>query len=159
MENYSRIIDAVLKKLDWDYIMKYFDNHGGFDDEEISSKRKRIKINSNTKNILTVKKELKDLIQFVIDSSFTELQHDNWIIFYTAKDSGYKIEVVFTPTRASVSDSLEDEPLETETSSDERERDVLQNMLDKSIKEENYELSAAVFSRLKKLDKSIASKK
>ena len=152
MENYSKLIDEVFKKLDWDHIMKYYETRGELEEDATGKKGKKVRI--HTKNILTIKKELKDLVKFVVDSNFSELQHDNWIIFWSNKESGYRLEIIFTPTRAVMSetDSIEDEEI---FGSDEVERDVLRDMLKKSIREENYELSAVIHSRIKRLDKII----
>lgn len=153
MENYSKLIDAVFKRLDWDHIMKYYENKEIEEDQGKRGKRVRL----NTKTLATVKKELRDLVKFVMDSNFSELQHDNWIITWSNKDKGYRLEIIFTPTRAILledEDNVEDDDM----SSDEVERDVLRDMLKKSIKEENYELSAVIHSRLKKLDKVIKDK-
>lgn len=155
MENYSKLIDDVFKKLDWDHIMKYYDTQKEVD-EESTKKGKRVRVNS--KNIVTVKKELKDLVKFVVESNFSELQHDNWIIFWSNKESGYRLEIIFTPTRVIMSEEDSNVPDDEEMiTSDEIERDVLRDMLKKSIQEENYELSAVIHSRLKKLDKVIKS--
>ena len=152
MENYSKLIDEVFKKLDWDHIMKYYETRGELEEDSSSKKGKKVRVHA--KSILSVKKELKDLVKFVVDSNFSELQHDNWIIFWTNKESGYKLEIIFTPTRAVISekDNIEDEEI---FGSDEVERDVLKDMLKKSIKEENYELSAVIHSRIKRLDRII----
>lgn len=160
MENYSKLIDEVFKRLDWDHIMKYFETqHGDAYEDTTSKKGKKIRV--TTKSVFTVKKELRDLVKFVIDSNFNELQHNNWIIFWSNKESGYRLEIIFTPTRVVLSEN--DNAPEEEDSSvgnpDEIERDVLKEMLVKSIKEENYELSAVIHSRLKKLDKAIKDKK
>jgi hypothetical protein len=155
MENYSKLIDSVFKKLDWNYIMKYFDARGELEEDETTSKKgKRVRVNS--KNIVTIKKELKDLVKFVVDSNFNELQHDNWIIFWSNKESGYRLEIIFTPTRAVMSekDNIDEEEI---FGSDEVERNVLVDMLNKSIREENYELAGVINSRIKKLDKIIKS--
>jgi hypothetical protein len=157
MKNYSKLIEDVLKKLDWDHIMKYYENHRDVDDEPIKKGRGK-KVSVNVKTVHTVKKELKDLVRFVIESGFTELQHDNWIIFWSNKENGWRLEIVFTPTRAVLSENAESaEDADEIMNSDEIERDVLSDMLKKSIKEENYELSAVIHSRLKKLDKTIKS--
>jgi len=157
MENYSKLINEVFSKLDWDHIMKYYDQNKTIEEEQPNKKGKHVRL--NTKTLGTVKKELRDLVRFVVDSNFSELQHDNWIILWSTKESGYRLEIVFTPTRAVV---LEDESSNVEEddipNSDEIERDVLKDMLKKSIQEENYELSAVIHSRLKKLDKSIGAK-
>jgi hypothetical protein len=156
MENYSKLIDEVFKRLDWDHIMKYYDQNKEIEEEQPNKRGKRVRL--NTKTVATVKKELRDLVRFVVDSNFSELQHDNWIILWSNKESGFRLEIVFTPTRAVV---LEDEDTTDEEelpSSDEVERDVLRDMLKKSNQEENYELSAVIYSRLKKLDKSIGLK-
>lgn len=147
MENYSKMIDSVIKKLDWDIIMKYYEN-GNF--EEIPHKRKRVQI--TTKSIVAIKKELKDLAQFAIDGNLSEVQHDNWMILWNVN----RLEIIFTPVRAtsSINDNTAED--DEEINSDIVERDVLKDMLDKSIKEENYELSAVIHSRLKKLEKILS---
>jgi hypothetical protein len=153
MENYSKIIDSVIKKLDWDTIMKYYDY---VDYEEGPNKRKRVQI--KTKGITTIKKELRDLIQFVIDGNLNEIQHVNWIISWKNNETGFKLDIIFAPVRASITDTSEFVEEECISNSDLAERDVLKDMLNKSILEENYELSAVIHSRLKKLDKILTSK-
>lgn len=152
MENYSKLIDAVLKKLDWDIIMKYYELNATIE-EDPDQKKKGKKVRLSQKTQFTVKKELKDLIKFAIDSNFDELQHDNWIIIWSNKN-GFRLEVIFTPTRVTIAETedIEDEYL----NSDEVERDVLNDMLKKAIGEENYELAAVIHSRLKKIDKIIS---
>lgn len=156
MENYSKLIDEAFKKLNWDHIMKYYDSHGEVEEDPTSTKKKRVRL--NTKSITTIKKELKDLMKFAMESNINEIEQDNWIIVWSNKDVGYRLELIFTPTRAVVSDdeaaTFDDDDAQ---SSDEIERDVLKDMLKKSIKEENYELSAVIHSRLKRLDKTIKS--
>lgn len=158
MENYSKLIDGVFKKLNWEYIMRYYEMNGDIEEEQPNTSKKGKKVRVNAKSIHTVKKELKDLVRFVIESNFNELQHDNWIIYWSNKEkNGYKLEIIFTPSRAMVSENEPVEEAEDTMNSDEIERDVLRDMLKKSIKEENYELSAVIHSRLKKLDKAIKS--
>lgn len=158
MENYSKLIDEVFKRLDWDHIMRYFETqHGDAYEDTTSKKGKKIRV--TTRSVFTIKKELRDLVKFVIDSNFNELQHNNWIIFWSNKESGYRLEIIFTPTRVVMSENDTPEEEDLAGNPDEIERDVLKEMLIKSIKEENYELSAVIHSRLKKLDKSIKDKK
>ena len=151
METIQKLIDEVLRKLDWDLIMKYFESTGVIEDEPIQSKKRVKRVQLNMKSLFTVKKELTDLIKFVIESNFDELQHDNWIISWT-KGTGCRLEVVFTPTRVIITENFDedDEPI---LNSDIVERDVLTDMLNKAVLEENYELAAVIHSRLKKLDK------
>ena len=159
MENYSKLIDEVFKRLDWDHIMRYFETqHGDAYEDTTSKKGKKVRV--TTKSVFAIKKELRDLVKFVIDSNFNELQHNNWIIFWSNKESGYRLEIVFTPTRAVMCEN-DNSPEEEDPvgNSDEIERDVLKEMLVKSVKEENYELSAVIHSRLKKLDKAIKDNK
>lgn len=156
MENYSKLIDGVFKKLNWDYIMRYYEMNGDIEEEQPSKKGKKVRVNA--KSVHTVKRELKDLVRFVIESNFTELQHDNWIIFWSNKEkNGYRLEIIFTPSRAMLCENESIEEDEPTMNSDEMERDVLLDMLKKSITEENYELSAVIHSRLKKIDKAIKS--
>jgi len=156
MENYSKLIEAILKKLDWDHIMKYYETHSSEVEEDPKRKGKRVRVTS--KNLSTIKKELKDLIMFVIESNFNELQHDNWIISWFNKGTGYRLEVIFTPTRSLISENEEDEEDDL-LNSDIVERDVLKDMMIKSVNEENYELAAVIRDRLKKLDKIIKANK
>ena len=150
MENYSKLIDAVLKKLDWDIIMKYYELNAKIEEDTNHKRGKKVRLSQKTQ--FTVKKELKDLIKFAIDSNFDELQHDNWIVIWSNKN-GFRLEVIFTPTRVTISET---EEIEEDLNSDEVERDVLNDMLKKAIKEENYELAAVIHSRLKKIDKIIS---
>lgn len=147
MKNYSKMIDDVINKLDWDHIMKYYDN------KEIDVKKKGRKVEVGLKNVFTIKKELKNLILFVIENNAGEIQHDNWIIYWHIKDSGNRLEIIFTPTRILYDDSIED--MNIEEYSETSELKTLNEMLDKSVKEENYELSAVIFSRIKRLKKSM----
>lgn len=154
MENYSKFIDEALKKLNWDHIMKYYESLEVIEEDASSKKKKRVRL--KTKDVFSVKKELKDLIKFVMSCDINEVEQDNWIISWVKKESGHTLEIVFTPTRCIMSD---DESLlfeeDDQLSSEELERDALENMLKKSIKEENYELSSVIHSILKKMDKNI----
>jgi len=136
--------------------MKYYETHSSEVEEDPKRKGKRVRVTS--KNLSTIKKELKDLIMFVIESNFNELQHDNWIISWFNKGTGYRLEVIFTPTRSLISENEEDEEDDL-LNSDIVERDVLKDMMIKSVNEENYELAAVIRDRLKKLDKIIKANK
>ena len=147
MKNYSKMIDVVINKLDWNHIMKYYDN------KDVDIKRNGKKIEVDSKSISTIKKELRDLINFVIENNAGEVQHENWIIYWHIKDSGNRLEIIFTPTRILYDDS--DEEILDEEYSETTELKTLDEMLSKSVKEENYELSAVIFSRIKRLKKTM----
>ena len=130
--------------------MKFFELNAKIEEDPHHKRGKKVRLSQKTQ--FTVKKELKDLIKFAIDSNFDELQHENWIIIWSNKN-GFRLEVIFTPTRITISET---EEIEEDLNSDEVERDVLSDMLKKAIGEENYELAAVIHSRLKKIDKIIS---
>ncbi len=148
MENYSKLIEEIIKKLDWSLIMKYYEIHGEVEEPVKKSKRINVKI----KNLYEIKKELKDLLKFILASNILEIQHECWIVSW----KNPKLEVVFAPTKIAcnfLEEEEEEEIVSAEDVENEMEIGVLTDMLEKSILEENYELSAVVNSRLKKLKK------
>lgn len=165
MENNLKIINDVLKNLDWDLIMSFYSPEPA--DEYYVKKRGAKTQQLKPKSLMDIKKELRDLLSFVIQGGIRELHHDQWIIFWRSGEEGEtrnnlssRMEVVFVPTR-SVShgnNPIDKDDLHTAIDLDEIERDTLFTLLKKSIAEENYELCAVISSRLKKLNKTKPSK-
>ena len=159
MENYSEMVDEVLRGLDWGLIMNFYES-GTYIETRKKKKNKDLSIKVTKESI---KKELKDLIRFVVDSNAKELHHDQWIIFWRSGEDernrlGSRLEVAFVPTRfvSFENDTVADDHA-IEPDLDEMEKETLKDLLTKSIKEENYELSAVIHSRLKKLSKGKTS--
>ena len=147
MENYSKMIEDAISCLNWNLVMNYYN--------EDTYQLKKI-----TKE--TVKKELRDIISFCIDSNTKFFQHGQWVIVFTSADDadeklGPSIEVMFVSTK-SVSYKCEDIHIEDELDVDAVEKDTMDRLLSKAIGEENYELAAIIHSRLKKINKKLKLK-
>lgn len=115
-----------------------------------------------------VKKELMSLCEHMLVQNIEELELDYWIIrwttlFVSSDRKWNKIEILFIPNRACAREDeifIDDVPEgDTEICElDEQERKALESLLKKSEKEENYELCAAIHTRLKKLNRIIRKK-
>lgn len=161
MENNSKIIEEVLRNLNWELILSFYASEPSEEDyTKKHSKTTRLK----PKTLQQIKKELKDLLLFVTQSNIRELHHEQWIIFWRSGDEssvnnthtnlGSRLEVVFVPTRSvSHGNNAMPDDIHTAQDLDEIERDTLNVLLAKSLKEENYELCAVIHGRLKKLNK------
>jgi hypothetical protein len=147
MDSLKKMVDLVLKKLNWNLVMEYYASN---DMKTKAGKRYSPE---------AVKKELRDLIKFMMDTNASELHHDPWIIFWNPGNESTKtrLEVAFVPTKAV---SMGEEIVEAEEilTEDEMERIALESLLEKNLATENYELCAVLRDRLKRLGKPLHGK-
>lgn len=149
------MVDEAIRCLNWDVIMEYYREHDYY---EIGVKKgkKTDRHNKVTKDFLV--KDLKNILNFVITNNITEFDHDQWFILFknveTKDGLGAKLEVLFAPTRG-VSFEEEFKPEAEEVDQNMEEKGVLEDLLKKSVQEENYELSAVLRDQIKKVDKLI----
>jgi hypothetical protein len=132
-----KLIETAIKGLDWKAIMEFYNSKTFVESDGRKTSR----------HIESVRKELKDLVHFVIESHMEEVQHDQWIIFWRNE----RLDIAFVPTRSS-SHSKEEPPIEVEEMDmDDMEKEALEELLEKNTKEENYELCAVIRDRLKQI--------
>lgn len=154
----KEMMNEAIRCLNWDIILDYYSIHDYF---EIGIKKRKNVTKTHkgvTKDFLI--KELKSIITFVIDGGLHEFDHDQWFIIYRNYEEigknglGARLEILFSPTKSVAFESEVRMPDE-DTDSTVMERDVLIKLLNKSVTEENYELSAVLRDRIKKVDKLI----
>lgn len=152
MENYSKAIDSAINKIDWDIVKMFY--------RELESISQKKKVVFRAKSVPEIKRDLKDLIKFAIEGNCKELRHDHWIISWNDnyKTGTFSLEVFFIASKASAMDEFNAPEVEDELDPDMVEKGVLEEMLVKSVKEENYELSAVIHRRLNKLNKALKKK-
>lgn len=149
----------MFKSLQWDLILEQY---YGADYKIKGSKLPKEKSKVTKEH---VKKELTDVLDYMLDMQLETLELDHWIIRWTVVLVGEsrnwtKLEVIFVPRRVVVQeDELfpDDDSAVTinESLLDTQEKLVLEKLLAKAEADENYELCGAIYSRLKKLDKII----
>ena len=152
MKNYSKTIDDAINRIDWDVVRTFYKEF-----ETISIKKKSY---YKAKTVPEIKRELRDLITFAIEGNCKELHHDQWIISWddNFRKGMFSLEVYFVASKSTSIEAIEDEELDEDMGPDMIERGVLISMLDKNVKEENFELAAVIRDRLKKLEKIIKRK-
>ncbi len=132
-KDYSKMVEQTINALNWTVILACYQ-------EDIPAQfAERKKLDKQT-----IKKELKDLLHFIIDTNIKHMEHESWVINW---EEDHKLEVLFCPTKSVVGE-LEDVSTESDDEQEIRELTVL---LMKSEKEEKYELCAAIKSNIKKL--------
>lgn len=147
----NMMISEAINCLNWNVIMTFYNNEDVKD-----GGHKQVTIEK-------VKKELRDISRFAIENNITEVDHVQWIILYKNNETdgknglGSRLEIIFVPTRAA---SFEDEfkIAEEEEDIDAMEMEILEELLEKSVKDERYELSAVLRDRMKKVKKLIKTK-
>ena len=160
----TQMIDEAIRCLNWDVIMEYYREHDYY---EIGAgkKIKRIpkvpRTDKLTKDFLV--KDLKHILNFVINNNIQEFDHDQWFILFknykmeTKDGLGTKLELLFAPTRGVAFEEEFKEVVEIDPNVQEKE--ALEELLSKSVHEENYELSAVLRDQIKKVTKLIKFKK
>lgn len=133
-KDYSKMIAEIINSLNWDVILA------------CNQERVPARFSDKKSEKPNLKKELKELLGFIIDTNIKHFEHDSWIINW----NDGKLEVLFCPTRSSKNETEID--LENE-STDEQEIRELMELLVKSEREEKYELCAAIKSNIRKLNR------
>lgn len=151
-KSFKKIFEEAIRCLNWEVIMGFYANN----DYESAFLKKRKGSGSITKD--QIKKELMNLVEFVLANNVNRFEADQWIIVCKMEgDLGNMIEIIFAPTKGCAFEGEPDYPTEDEALQDKYELDVLQELLDKSVLDENYELSAVLRDRMNKLKKHIKS--
>jgi hypothetical protein len=159
-KRFNAMINEAIRCLDWTIILDYYSVHDYLEVGMSSRKRKSLAKTHKgvTKEFLI--KELKSILAFVIENDVREFDHDKWYVLFRRDENlrsdglGAKLEVMFLPTRG-VAYEGEFKPEEEDTDNTKLERNMMLDLLDKSLKEENYELSAVLRDKIKKIDKLI----
>jgi hypothetical protein len=150
MENYSKVVNDAINKIDWNVVKMFYKEL-----ESISTKKK---VHFQAKSLADIKKELRNLIEFAIEGNCREVRHDQWIVSWKDdyKTGTFNLEVFFVACKATTKNEVERD--DDDLNPDLVEQGVLKNMLDKSVREENYELASVIHKRLGKLDKILKKK-
>lgn len=154
----KKIVAEALRNLKWDFIMAALG-----DDYKI--KGKPFSKDKHTKE--SIKKELEDILAYMIASSIEVIELDCWIIKWntvftrttgisSAPKECQRLEIIFVPHRSIIreDDILDDvEMAPTNLELDTQEQQALIKILKQAEADENYELCHSIHTRLKKLDK------
>lgn len=148
-KKFKKIFDEASNCLNWEVIMNFYEA-AEYESTFIQKKRNQ-KISKDH-----VKKELMKLVNFVLTNETTRFEADQWIIIYKNNgELGNMLEIIFCPTKGCAFEKEPDCRMEEEEADTEaQEQMVLKDMLDKSVEDENYELSAVLRDRIKRIDKS-----
>jgi hypothetical protein len=179
-KEHSKLMDKVLQSLDWDSILeinKVLKLGTGTGNEIIPGVKKKPFGDSLTKN--DFKNELKALLKYAIENHVPQLSYGNWIIYWISDDWDVdlhypeemddeeideldpeefnfvmepRIEVIFSPQRINLVGEISQPEGAT------KEFVNLEEMLEKAIKNEEYELATKIRDLIsqnkeKKLDK------
>lgn len=149
-KNFKKMFDEATRCLNWDVIMNFYESS---DKESVFLKKSRGRGGITKENI---RKELRNLVEFVISSDLSRFEADQWIILCKKNegDLGAMLEIIFAPTKSCAFENEVDYPTEEEATQDAYEIEVLTELLNKSVKEENYELSAVLRDRINKIMKA-----
>jgi len=147
---FKKMFDEAIRCLDWDVIMSFYDSN----DYESAYFKKRRGRGGITKD--SIRKELRNLVDFVLTNDISRFEAEQWIIISKKNegDLGGMLEIIFAPTKSCAFEKEDDYPTEEEINQDAYEVEVLQELLDKSVREENYELSAVLRDRINKIKKA-----
>jgi hypothetical protein len=149
----TKLIEKTISSLDWNSIFdsgKVFKFGVGEDVTTIPGIKKKKFSEEITKN--EYKSELKSLLKYVVENDVSELRYGPWMIFwfngewdleeYEEEDSflGSSIEVIYSPQRICLANIMG----KNENKIEESDFDRLENMLNKAIDSENYELASKI---------------
>jgi hypothetical protein len=172
MDKYKHIISEAINTLNWDMIMKayvdlklHYTCDFRFASKETLTKASKKKTLNYTvvPSMNNMREELENVVRYVINNNYQEMRYGYWYIFWVDDDLskeygdglGCELEILFCPT-SSVSFENEDaykcnlmEPEDL----DYMEEDMLQDILDKAVSDENFELAAVILKRINKLKK------
>lgn len=179
-KEHSKLMEKVLQSFDWDSILeinKVLKVGTGAGSEIIPGVKKKPFSDKITKG--DFKSELRSLIKHTVENHIPQLNYGNWIIYWVSDDWDVEIsypqeidpedredmeddetffvmephlEVIYSPQRISLTGEI------SETPGEEKEYVNLEEMLDKAIKNEDYEMASKIRdlisqNREKKLDK------
>ena len=171
---HSKLMDKVLQSLDWNSILevyKVFKMGVGGGNEVIPGLKRKPFSEDLDKN--DIKNELKTLIKHAIKNHITQLSYGHWIIYWVSDewelDSEFddeidedemdemeedfvfvlepQLEVIYSPQRISIKGEI------TPSASKPNENVNLEEMLEKSLKNEDYELATKIRDLIKAQNK------
>lgn len=168
---HSKLMDKIIQNLDWDSILavhKVFKRGVGEGNEVIPGLKRKVYSESLSKTDL--KNELKTLIKYMVSNHIPQISYGHWIIYWIndewdvdfseeeddeeeLEDVEYsfimepQLEVIYSPQRI----TLKGEASVSE--SDRREFVNLEDMLEKAIKNEDYELATKIRDLIKNQNK------
>ncbi len=162
-KDFRKLIEKVISSLDWDTIFeihKVFKFGVGEGSEVIPGLKRKIFNEDLTKN--DVKNELKAILRFVINNDISKFGYGPWMITWFNQDWDIifnnegeddfgedelddiqfdsKLEVIYAPQRICLTVNAAPEVKEEISS----EESVLNRMLKKALKSENYELAGKI---------------
>lgn len=146
----KKMFNEAVRCLNWDIIMNFYESN----DQESFFLKKRRGRGGLSKD--SIRKELKNLVEYVHNNDISRFEADQWIIMYKKGDGdlGAMLEIIFAPTKGCSFENEVEYPTEEEATQDAYEVEVLTELLEKSVKEENYELSAVLRDRINKINKA-----
>ena len=179
-KEHSKLMEKVLQSLDWDTILeinKVLKVGTGTGSEIFPGLKKKNFSEDLTKN--DFKAELRALLKHVIENHIPQISYGNWIIYWISDDWDVEItypqemdddaiedigddetffamepqlEVIYSPQRITLKGEISD------PTSEGKEYVNLEEMLEKAVKNEDYELATKIRdlisqNREKKLDK------
>lgn len=179
-KEHSKLMEKVLQSLDWDSILeinKVLKIGTGMGSEIVPGVKKKPFVENMTKT--DFRSELRALIKYAIENHVPQLNYGNWIIYWVSDDWDVEVtfpqemdddsiediedeetffvmephlEVIYSPQRISLKGEISD-PI-----SEGKEYVNLEEMLEKAVKSEDYELATKLRdlisqNREKKLDK------
>lgn len=139
-----KLINEAINCLKWDVILNFYaETANSFEyDKKYGSKE-------------SITNELRNVCRFVIENNMSNFDQEQFIISWKDdSEFGGKLEIMFVPSRACAYER-EVETVPAELDSDKIEHEVMLELLEKSVKAENYELSAVLRDRIKKVKKRI----
>ena len=171
-KDFQKLIDKLVQSLDWDSIYTIhtaFKFGVGEGSEVIPGLKRKIYGPNLTKNDL--KGELKTLLKFVIENDLNKMVYGQWMIFWFNQEweiieeqemreemgededieieffsTESRLEVIYSPQRICLTIDVNSGQVPTATQSD---YSALQNMLDKALAKEEYELAQKLQEILK----------
>lgn len=129
-KNLRKAVNAAINGLDWAIIAEFCADQTG------NKKKADIK--------KALKESIVSAINSMIASDIDEMSITLFTISIRGGEGSHIVQIAFTPTK---SIATEDRSEQT----DEEERAVIEEMLEKAIKEEKYELAAALRDQLRRV--------
>lgn len=147
----KKMFNDAFNNLSWNVILNFYESseyESDFIKKHGKSKSKIGLANhvrtSITKNL--VKEELTNLLEFMLTNNISHFETDRWILICDAE----MLEIIFAPTKGrGFNGKYEVKPEDEDINYD--EIGILQELLDKSVSEENFELSAVLRDRINDL--------
>ncbi len=167
---HSKLMDKVIQNLDWDSILavhKVFKMGVGEGNEIIPGLKRKPFSDSLTKNDL--KNELKSLIKHAIENHVPQISYGHWIIYWVSEEWDVdftedideedleeeglaflmdpQLEVIYSPQRINLRGEF------SNPEGEKKEYVNLEDMLEKAIKNEDYELATKIKDLIKNQNK------